>query len=218
MLEVLDPGLRVVGLDENPSCLIATRDTVQQAGYPRASITNRVTTLSSGRVFRSTFEPIQEALHNPLALLQADVCFDPYIEGALKADGLFDAVTVWLSGVHMYRQQHAAVIDTGVDSDHSHRLLVQNSVYELANKVLRPGGVLQVVDRGEKLDSDLLKEDILQSHREQATPTSLQVREVDHTPSTIPEKKRVPMVLVPGTSGRTSTADMALISVISVKS
>ncbi|MGF9565130.1 SEC-C metal-binding domain-containing protein [Neorhizobium sp. BT27B] len=217
MLSEFGSDLRVVAVDENPSCLSTTKDTLQKAGHAPALV-SRIETQPTNFGYRSVYSAITEELPAPICLLQADVCSDPHLLSALQADGLFDAVTVWLNGVHMQRQDHEVVRDAGVESDYAHRLFVQNAAYELADKVLRSGGVLQVVDRGESLSNDALTEDILRSHREQAGPTTLDVIEVDHTPWSAPEGKRVPMVQTPGTSGRVANGDMALISVISVKS
>lgn len=217
MFEELSPNLRIVAIDENSFCLTTARDTLRTARVGDAAVIQRVTTLPSQNGFRSNIEAIGGALPHPIALLESDVCSDPYLEAALQADGLFDAVTVWLSGVHMFRQFNDVVTDAGIHSDGMHRLFVQNSVYELANKVLRRGGVLQVVDRGEAPNTALLQEDMLRAHREQASPTALDVRTLAHTPWTPPETKRVPMVLTPGTSGRAPGQNFVMVSVISVK-
>lgn len=219
MVEEIGSNLRIVAIDENPSCLTTARETLRSAKAGDAEVTRRVATVPTRTGFRSAAEPFNGALPTPIALVEADVCSDPYLEAALKEDGPFDAVTVWLSGVHMYRQFNETVTGAGVNSDYRHRLFVQNSVYELADKVLRIGGVLQVVDRGEAPTTTLLEADLLRAHREQAGPTSLDVRTLTHAAWTPPEMSRVPMVLTPGTSGRIperKTA-MAIISVVSVK-
>ncbi|WP_241667095.1 hypothetical protein [Muricoccus nepalensis] len=217
MLEELGPGLRIVGIDENPDCLTTAQNTLQTAGVDCPSPMRRVTTLPYADGFRSAAVPIEGALPEPVALLQADVCSDLYLEKALRADGPFDAVTVWLTGVHMYRQYNVVVTSAGIKTDGSHRLFVQNAVYELADKVLRPGGVLQVVDRGEAPATETMKQDIIRAHREQAEPTTLDFRAIEYTPWTPTETRRVPMGLTLGTSGMAPTQDMAIVSIISVK-
>lgn len=160
--------------------------------------------------------PIGLSLPLPVALIEADVCNDPHVEEVLLAEGEFDAVTVWLSGVHMKRQEHQTVARANIQSDYQHRLFVQNHVYELADKVLRQGGVLQVVDRGEAPTTQMLRDDLTRSHGEQAAPTSLQVQAIAHAPWSPPENTRVPMSLTAGISGNVDV-QFAMISVISIK-
>ncbi|MES0076600.1 class I SAM-dependent methyltransferase [Mesorhizobium sp. M0058] len=217
MIEELGSDLRVVAIDENPYCLTTARETLRAAKVGDAEVMRRVNTVANHNGFHSAAEPFKEPLPKPIALVEADICSDSYLRSALNQDGPFDAVTVWLSGVHMYRQFNEIVVGAGVNSDTMHRLFVQNSVYELADQVLRLGGVLQVVDRGETPATALLQSDILRSHREQAGPTTLDVRTLAHAPWTPPETRRVPMVLTPGTTGRLPGKDTAMFSVISVK-
>lgn len=74
---------------------------------------------------------------------------DPYLEQALRADGPFDAVTIWLTGSHPFRLLNAACVGRGAVDETDLNLFLQNRVYELADQILRPGGVLQFVDRSE---------------------------------------------------------------------
>ena len=217
MLEELGPDLRIVALDENPFCLAMAREALRAAKRGNAEVIRRVSTVPYHGRFRSAAEPFNAPLPHPLTLVETDVCSDPYLQTALNEDGPFDAVTVWLSGAHMFRQFNETVVGAGVEDDTTHRLFVQNSVYELADKVLRPGGVLQVVDRGEAPTSDLLKSDIIRSHSEQAGPTSLKVRTLDYTPWSPLQTSRVPMVYKKATSGRLPGKETAVYSVISVK-
>jgi hypothetical protein len=55
-------------------------------------------------------------------------------------------------------------------------------------EILRKGGVLQVVDRGEPPASDFLREDTLNAHREQASVTSLKVTDLQFTMYEEPKK------------------------------
>jgi hypothetical protein len=133
--------------------------------------------------------------------LSTDICNDPFLRPALQASGPFDAVTIWLTGVHMLRQENVNVRARRIDSDGAHRLYVQNAAYELADFVLRPGGVLQVGDRGIAPDTPLLRADILQAHGRQASVTLLQVKSLTHRHYDEPDSGRTPMRLTPGTSG-----------------
>ena len=158
--------------------------------------------------------------HASCVLVESDVCNDPFLLSALKTLGLFDAVTMWLTGTHMLRQHNVNVLQHGIGSDGDHRLYVQNAAYELADKVLRPGGVLQVCDRGETPGDDVLCQDILDAHGEQASVTSLEVQRelLTHRPYSMPKSGRTPMVDRAGRSGRVpTTPNWSIVSVISTK-
>ena len=103
-----------------------------------------------------------------------------------------------------------------------YRLKVQNSVYELADQILRTGGVLQAVDRAHSPDSQILKDDVIRSHKEQASVTSLQVDSMAHRAYTEPSKANaIKMEVGIPLSGEIhrdfSPQNMAFISVKSIK-
>ncbi|EKO3961192.1 hypothetical protein F2K62_002443 [Vibrio fluvialis] len=58
-----------------------------------------------------------------------------------------------------------------------YRIFVQNEVYEIADKILRSNGILHIVDRGQELTSEDDKNDLIESHRDQASVTNLVVQE-----------------------------------------
>ena len=127
---------------------------------------------------------------------------DPYLASALQSSGAFDAVTIWFTGVHMLRPKNVNVQARGIKTDAAHRLYVQNATYELADAVLESGGALQVSDRGQLPDSELLRADMLRTHRrEQASVTSLRVQSLTFRPYDEPNSGRTPMTFTPGTSG-----------------
>ena len=70
-----------------------------------------------------------------------------------------------------------AAINAMPTDESTYRLRVQNDVYVLADQILRPGGILHIVDRTHRSDEDA-RRTTLESHREQAGPTTLDVLEV----------------------------------------
>jgi hypothetical protein len=88
----------------------------------------------------------------PLGALQAvfvegDLADDDGITAALAAAGPFDAAACWLLEPHGARLHHAKMRAIGIRDVEEYRIGMQRLVYRLADKVLRAGGVLQVVDR-----------------------------------------------------------------------
>lgn len=211
------PSARLIGTDENLSCLRISEATLLGAGEPQVAVAARMDVDALGNGFVHSSRPLPVPLPSGVALLESDVCNDPYLADALLAEGPFDAVTVWLTGVHMMRQENLEVRRRGVDTDGAHRLYVQNNVYELAHRILRPGGVLQVADRGESPESDLLRQDILAAHAEQASVTNLKVQNLEWRPYAPPSGKRAPLRETRGVSGRQPSGSLAVVSITSVR-
>ena len=218
LFETLDPLRRVIALDENLDCLRTTAATLAEQRPGQIELAMRMASRATPAGYEHIAGPIPGPFTKAVTLLESDVCNDPYLGPALLADGPFDAVTIWLTGVHMLRQQNVQSIARRIHSDSAHRLYVQNAVYRLADQVLRPGGVLQVADRGEAPDSPALREEWLRGHREQASITSLKVQALAFRPYKEPDSRRTPMLTTVGRSAPVPTDyPTAIISVISVK-
>ena len=198
--EVFAEGVEVVAIDENLACLKRAKSVLARhdvdCRLERRFFAERVTEFG----YDYEVQPMSIERGTTDLLIEADVTNDPLLEDALKESGLFDAVTVWLTGTHVARQDHVTVRRAGVSTDAEHRLFVQNTVYELADSVLRSGGWLQVCDRMQTPATDALVEDVLATHRDQASVTSLVVQALEHRPYERPDG--VGMVVSPGTSGQ----------------
>lgn len=134
----------------------------------------------------------------------------------LEEQAPFDAVTIWLIGTYMWRKDCRNLTGLNIANGGDYRLRVQNRVYELAAKILRPCGILQVVDRGEAPSTESLMSDHMQAHRDQASVTDLEVFDVKFRTYTEPADRGVRMVASPGTSGRTAaTEELSMISTLS---
>lgn len=217
MREVLGPDVQIVAIDENRACLQEARETLGRRGV-EAQVVTRMAISRTPRGYDHVAEALDFSSDAGCVLIESDVCNDPHLIPALLASGPFDAVTIWLTGVHMLRQENVNVLAHGIDSDGAHRLYVQNATYELADSVLRPGGVLQVGDRGVAPDTPLLRADILQAHGQQASVTTMQVRSLTHRLYSEPNTGRTPMGLTPGTSGLVPVSfQLAVLSIVSEK-
>lgn len=215
--EVLGPDLQIVAIDENRSCLQTARETLRRNGV-EADLVNRMSVMRTSEGYDHIAAPLSLPTDAACVLVESDVCNDPYLRPALQASGPFDAVTIWLTGVHVLRQENVNVRAHGIESDGAHRLYVQNATYELADLVLRPGGVLQVGDRGMAPETPTLRADTLQAHGQQASVTTLQVKSLTHRLYDEPDRGRTPMRLTPGTSGLVPTAfQIAVLSIVSEK-
>jgi len=112
----------------------------------------------------------------------------PVDAGAVLAKGEFqgepvDAVTCWLletpKGIPAVTEKLQAM---GLRTADETRLALQTLVYRLADRVLRPGGVLQVVDKvGHQLD-EALATGVMRLQRAQAKGTTLEFASIDAKP------------------------------------
>jgi hypothetical protein len=94
-----------------------------------------------------------------------------------------DAVTCWLLDVAKAKPEALTRLRAmGLRTPDEHRLAVQTLVYRLADRVLRPGGVLQVVDRMSEPLGEALAAGILRVQRAQSKGTSLEFLSLDAHP------------------------------------
>lgn len=210
---------RIIACDDNFHCLETARDKIKLCGLD-VKVIQRMRQSRAGAEFHEMqIEPGKlniPAEYADITLVEADIIWDAEFLEFLESSPPFDAITVWLIGTYHLKPECRNV---KAQPAPLYRLTVQNKVYEIADKILRTGGVLQIVDRGESPKEEFLIKDTLQAHREQAQGTSLEV--VEHQFKDYEEPPRgtgVSMVQVIGTSGRLpSHRQLAMTSVISIK-
>ena len=208
----------LISLEENPECL---RVAVERSRKHHPSVRHVLRSerrQSHGEEIVS-YRPLRSDEMRGFLLIESDILSDPNLLSTLVAVEPFDAVTIWLIGSHDARSRCANLRQYGIRDVGEYRLHVQNTVYELADRILRHGGVLQVVDRGITPDSEELQSDVLQGHREQAEPTTLEVINLNYRPYEEPRHgERTAMMFTPGTSGYIPEVPrFSMVSVISVK-
>jgi SAM-dependent methyltransferase len=209
------PSMRVLAGDENQACLDAAAKRISEAGFS-VEVVDRCSTVarSDGR---------HSYAHGPLrrpacqvTLFRSDVVTDPHLEHFLLELGGVDLVTIWLIGTHMQRDRCSDLDRLGIRSSGEYRLVVQNQVYKLAGRVLRPNGVLQVVDRGEVPRSRALQADFIAAHLDQAASTSLSFTDFEWMDYEEPTSNaKVAMVETRGLSGR--AADLSSTAMQSIR-
>lgn len=207
---------RIIGIDENLSCLREAEKTLKNAGFT-VELLNRTTVHTAGRDHQFVYLPIAPKTTSQVILLQSDLLSDQLLSDYLLSIGKIDAITVWLVGTHLERGNCKNIQHLSIDSSGHYRLRVQNKAYELADTVLKSGGILHIVDRGEVPASDHLKQDFLNAHKDQASVTSLNVLGLEFVEYDEPQaQKRIAMVKTLGTSGRIpDLSKTAMLSVLS---
>lgn len=210
----------IVSIEENSDCIQRTEQVLAARGIQVTS------------VFRLGYQTLADGMHeiafdqSPIStsaqvtLVHADMLVDDPAMLGFFADQRqnFDAVTVWLIGTFMWRRTCRNIQNLRITGGNEYRLRVQNRVYRLASEMLRPGGVLQVVDRGEPPTEQFLLDDMYKAHRDQAKMTDLDVFSVTFREYSEPTDRGISMVATPGTSGRKPTlTKLAMVSVLSRK-
>ncbi|MBI6923705.1 class I SAM-dependent methyltransferase [Pseudomonas putida] len=181
-LALLQQGHTVVCVEENPQCIAATRQRLVDEGFCVEVIARETPVSLDENAYRLIYSKIAEAPEADCLLIEGDALNDPALEAWLERQPKFDAIACWLLGTHDARGHNAAVDLALMPTAYEHRIFVQNRVYEIADRILRSGGVLSVIDRAQTPTTQDIVDKLLQHHREQASVTSLVVQPVEHTP------------------------------------
>ncbi|MGY6127024.1 class I SAM-dependent methyltransferase (plasmid) [Paraburkholderia strydomiana] len=217
-LALLRAGNRVVSVDENPACIKKASARLEAAGFSVNVQLRGEEKVVAGARIEIDYARVKAA-DADVILIEGNVLHDTKLMAFLADGEGFDAVVCWLMGTHSSMRINKCV-RSQVTTSKLYRLQVQNLVYEMSDRVLRPGGTLQVVDRGEPASTPELVADFLDAHRDQASVTSLMP--IDLTQRSYVEAEHdaaTQMVLSPGITGRVPdlSGGLALISVRSVK-
>lgn len=204
---------QIISIDENRACIGSASELLRTRGVDSDVLLRMPSRAVADKLHVLEFEQDIVSSNKKAVLLESDLIIDPQLEPFLVSQNKFDAVTVWLIGTHFVRDECVNLKTLSIPSAGTYRLHVQNRVYLLAEKILKPGGVLHVVDRGEPLSSDLFKQEHKASHCEQAEGTQLKFRAADWRYYDEPNNG-VKMVKTLGTSGRDPNLErLAMVSI-----
>ena len=197
-------GCQRLSIDENAYCLRhAARALRDRGGRVQTKERFRYADIEDGRHLIGV-EPGEIILRREVMLVQGDLLpADDELFRFITSRPLFDAVTIWLIGAFEERKSCVNLDDFKMKRLGEYRLHIQNKTYELAARILRPGGLLQVVDRSEIPEDKSLHEELLQSHRDQASTTDLEVLSIAYRPySELTGGRGIRVLPTPGSSGR----------------
>jgi SAM-dependent methyltransferase len=221
-LTLVQRGHSVIAIDENPDCLRSTKERLEAHGFSVSLRFRSDVEEAPQQTYEVRYGRVPDGASANVILIEGDMLNDPALKEWLSQTQQFDAVVCWLLGTHQYRATEHRFEEYGATDQFGFRILVQNAVYELADDVLKPNGILHVVDRGGFIDDERLIEGLKESHREQASVTTLVVEEVDHIAYVEPDAEgAMPMGWSPPDKPiegiNNSEQFPALISVTSVK-
>ncbi|MEX2490757.1 MAG: methyltransferase [Nitrospirales bacterium] len=216
------PEASIISLEENLTCMESAKKLLND-NQIECEIIPRYDFIPTGKERYEIKVKSSLLLKSDLArvtIVEGDVLLDDQeLRGWLINLPSIDAITVWLMGTHLLRKYCKNVSNLHLSSSGQYRLAVQNGIYELADQILKPGGLLQIIDRGEPLASDYLLHDCIDAHKDQASVTSLQVQTPTYrlySESARSDSKHMETTL--GTSGENrELTELAIISVTSIK-
>lgn len=181
-LKLLDNGHKVIGIDENLECLIEAYELLTSQGKNVTLITreNLSSELNNSKyiINYSSFD-IDINQYDGI-LIEADILNkkDEFLSSWLNSLGGFDAIVCWLIGSHSARPFNESMPAWVKGNPFYYRISVQNEVYELADIILKNNGLLHLVDRSPEIN-EKIKEEIIKSHKEQASVTTLEFISID---------------------------------------
>lgn len=217
LLKAFNP--RIICLEENAACIVRATDKIQSvidSVEAHVRFHYNIRTDGSHDIALGEGEIVTDS---QVTILQGDILLnDPPLMRFLESNAPFDLLTVWLIGSYMYRKDCRSLSGLNIRNGGDYRLRVQNRAYELGDALLRPGGILHIVDRGEPPSVPEKLNDHMNAHKEQASVTSLEVFDVRFRPYTEPTERGVRLVPTPGKSGRIpDTFDLCMISTLARK-
>lgn len=217
-LELARRGNRVVAVEENTACIRRARVLLERAGIETAVLSRGSVTPLGPQQHRITYSKVERVPAATVVLIEGNLLSDTHLVEYLDSIGPFDAVACWLIGAHAAMGSNKSIDFSIVKTSSDYRVLVQNDVYLHADRLLRPGGVLHIVDRSSSSAQAVL-DDTRQNHQLQADITSLVVTDVEHTPYTEPQGDgSVQMIRVlPDNSHVPAEGDFSLVSVRTTK-
>lgn len=221
-IELLRRGNRVVAVEENTACMRRAKQAIEEANFRVKAAPRGAFKTLNAKQHKITYGDITAATVGDfdVVLIEGNLFDDPKLQVYLRSIAPFDGVVCWLIGTHGGMGTNAAVDRALIQSPLDYRLLVQNDAYEQADGLLKPGGVLQIVDRAQALTTAVI-EDTLETHKDQASETSLLVTDIDHRPYEEPQHAGAVQMGMTLPDGRTRTElqvrDLSLISIRSAK-
>lgn len=162
--DALQPGARIIGVDENPECLAAAAERLDVVALPQ-NIRRAQNQILANGYHLSTYATGSLIDQGLVTLVQSDVIMqDGALERLLNAVGPFDAVSLWFSGVHKARSATEIGRRFKIKDDADHRALVEDRALTVAGERLRPGGVLHLVMRVGAIDIEAVCDEMAQTY------------------------------------------------------
>ena len=213
----------IVAIEENFDCIKAAKRYLIDLGYavktiPRIGYVEHpdgrhdIFVINQNGIIEEG--PSVTLVHADPLLVDEDEPLRKFFDSTLK----FDAVTIWLSGTYQCRKTCKALDVLRISKPGEYRYYLLKMTYKIADRILKPGGVLHVVNRGLVPDTDKIKKRAIDDYKERAPVTSLCLSDFAYKEYTEPIAKGIKMA--PDPSAEKSFTDdgrRAMHSIISKK-
>lgn len=219
LLELAKYGRVIVSVDENSTQTERAKERLIASGLETLYIQREIINdLANNSLYHIQYGDIP--LHASLSSLTG-ICLidgdcnplaDEFLSKWLHAIGTFDVMTCWLMGTHRARQRSYTYHQFDPNRPDIYRQYIHTQTYDLANELLKPGGLLQVVDRGPG-SIESIKDSSYRDWQEKARTTSLILKSIDAIEYKAPESG----IRLIGPNGQNVPEKLALYSIISQK-
>lgn len=220
-IELIRQGNKVIAVEENTACLRRAKNAIEKVGHKVLPLVRGKVRGGGPRQHEVVYEDVN--CHSPqdfdVVLIEGNFLKDRKLIDYLHRVAPFDGIVCWLIGTHSGMAFNTCINLSEAPSPMHYRLKVQNFIYEIADVLLRPNGILHIVDRGQTPTSQELIEDFSAGHKDQASVTSIVPTDFDHRPYEEPthEDATKMIVTIPVCGTLDSISGLSLLSVRSIK-
>jgi len=227
-LALLEAGLTVVGVDENPACLEAAGQLLAANGISVSTELRGCVDSGANQYSINYRVPASPFPDHGCLLLEGDIMEDGSLLDWVESSGRVDALVCWLMGTYQERALNSAVAAKGIRNPASYRSTVQEKICSVAAQLLPDGGIVHIVDRclltpgdlGTIPGSQAWLAQCEQAYSERAEGTGLRVESVDFRAYREPEHDNGPSIkLTRSLAGEDPDAfDKAFVSIKLIRS
>ena len=179
--------LRLLGLDENPDCLLVAAKTLGLEGLTTNIDRMQSEILPSG-FYRWRYRPGELLSGNVINLVQSNLLVrDLELQTLLQRQEPFDAVCLWFVGIHKATANTELARHFEIKGDADYRELVEDAVIEMARDTLASGGLLQMAIRGGFPSPEQAKSQTTSVYEPFFAAHDLQITSVESFPYTEPQ-------------------------------
>jgi len=214
IVELLRQGHDVISIDENIACVMIAGDRLKTAGYTAHVIEREITRHQFEDGYEVRYADICQARRPPggeVVLVEGDILTDAGLVDALRTIAPFDAVSCWMIGTHEAVHDNRLLKNIETNQS-SYRRFVHMKVCEVADSVLRSGGLLHIVDRG--IDSAEQHEDDLRHDYALIASHTLLVLEATHFRRYVESEQGIEMRVGAGRGQEVESRSRTLMSVL----
>jgi SAM-dependent methyltransferase len=164
---------QILSLDDNRECLEHARDRCVSGGLKPDCI-DRFVVSAQGQSHLISTAHSKFRFESQITLIEGDLLWDKDLLEFILALPKFDAITVWLLGTYDIKMECSNTAHLRAFSEvGKYRHLSHERMYQLAGQILKPGGLIHIVERGISIDADKLREMSVEEHSDLSAGTGL---------------------------------------------